>query len=189
MQLPTLNIDRDEVRKGESPAVLLKRRLHTAFGRVRDAIGHAMLEDDIGYPCIRIGCQGRVVIAPQEPGFCVKSESLDAAVDWQIGSIVGFHHAVGELRPFDIGSHQLVGERVVAPKSVAQEIQKIQPVPFGAEVGILQVLPGVGALLEDPAVRRLDHHAEAIENTNVAGVVDWRDDGIRALNTSTVILA
>src|SRR5712692_9126797 len=122
-----------------------------------------MLKDDVGYSGIGVGCDGRVVVAPQEPGFCVEPKSLDATVDGQIGSIVSLQNAVTELCPFDVSSRQLVGERVVAPKGIAQEVQEIQPVPFGADAGILEMLPGIGALLEDPVIRRHNRHAETVE--------------------------
>src|SRR6266852_1115209 len=182
LQPPTLDVDGDEVRKGENPTVLLERRLHAAFGRVTDAVGHTMLEDDVGHPGIGVGCHRRVVIAPQEPGFGVEPESLDAAVDGQVGSIVGLQHAVTELCPLDVGSHELVRERVVAPKGVAQEVQKIQSVQFGCDAGVLEMLPSVGSLLEDPATRRQDHHAETVENTDITGFVHRCDDGAGALN-------
>ena len=44
------------------------------------------------------------------------------------------------------------------------------------------MLSGIGALLEDFAVRRLDHHAETVENTDVTRFVDGVDDGVRPLN-------
>src|SRR5713226_3550312 len=83
-----------------------------------------------------------------------------------------------EFGPLDVRSHQLVGESVVAPKGVAQEIHEIQPVPFRADAGILEMLSGIGALLEDLATRRHDHHAEAVENTDITGFVDGIDDGV-----------
>src|SRR5437899_9977634 len=44
------------------------------------------------------------------------------------------------------------------------------------------MLSGVAALLEDSAVRRLDRHAETVEDTDVTRFVDWVDDGVRPLN-------
>src|SRR5712692_9242005 len=141
-----------------------------------------MLKDDIAYPGISGGCHRRVVIATEEPGSCVEPESLDAAVDGQVGSIVGLKRAVTELRPFDVSSHQLVGERVVAPERVAQEVHQVQPVPSGGDAGILEVLPGVGALLNYRATGRHDHHAETVENADVTRLVDGFDDGVGTLN-------
>src|SRR5947209_8553255 len=115
-----------------------------------------MLKDDVCYSGIGGGCHRSVVIAPEEPGSCIEPESLDAAVDGQVGSILGLQHSVTEFRPFDVSSHQLVGESVVAPKRVAQEVHQIQPVPLGADTGILKMFPGVGALLNYRATRRHD---------------------------------
>jgi len=40
----------------------------------------------------------------------------------------------------------------------------------------------VDALLEDPAARRHDRHAETFEHADVTGCIDGLDDGVRALN-------
>src|SRR5439155_23591789 len=113
-QLPPLHINGDEVRKRENPSVLPKRNFHTAFGRIRDVVRHSMLKNDVGGSGIAGGGHGSVVIAPQEPAVLIEPESLDAAVDGEVGSVVGLDDAVNEFGPFDITSQQLVGQRVVA---------------------------------------------------------------------------
>src|SRR5438094_10121798 len=100
---------------------------------------------------IAAGCHRRVVIAPEEPGFLVEPEALNAAVHRQVWSEVGLKEPVAKLGPVDISSHQLVGERVVAPERVTQEVDEIQLVPFGADTGILEMFSGIGALVEDGA--------------------------------------
>ena len=75
-----------------------------------------------------------------------------------------------------------MGERVVAPERVTQEVDEIQPVPFGADAGILEMLSGIGALVEDGAAWRQNLHGEAIENTGITGCVDRIDDGVGTLN-------
>src|SRR5712692_8826186 len=89
-----------------------------------------------------------------------------------------------EFGPLDVRSHQLVGESVVAPKGVAQEIHEIQPVPFRVDAGILEMLSGIGALLEDLATRRHDHHGETVEYADVAGFVHGIDDGVGMSNVN-----
>ena len=89
-----------------------------------------------------------------------------------------------EFGPFDITSQQLVGQRVVAPKCIAQEVHEIQPVPFRADAGILEMLSGISALLQDLATGRHDHHAETVENPGVTGVVNRIDHGVRATNVN-----
>jgi len=51
-----------------------------------------------------------------------------------------------------------------------------------ADAGILQVVAGVGALLEDGAATRQDHHAEPIEHPGVARFVDGIDHRMGTLN-------
>src|SRR6266849_6584245 len=136
-QLPPLHIDGNEVRKGQDPTVLPHRHLHAAFRRIRDGAEHSVLEDDVGRTHIAGGCHGRVVVAPQEPAVPIEPESLDAAVDWQVGSIIGLQHALMEFGPFDVRSHQLGVELVAAPEGVPQEIHEIQAVPFRTDAGIL----------------------------------------------------
>src|SRR5438132_2963297 len=130
-----------------------------------------MLEDHVGDPRIGVGCHWRVVVAPQQPRVGVKLESLDAAMDWQAGSVIGLQHSVTKLSPGDVGSHQLIGERVVAPERIGQEIQEIQAIPFGGEARILEMFPSVGALLEELSVPRFDHHVETVEDIAVPGIV------------------
>src|SRR5438105_3009006 len=84
------------------------------------------------------------VIAPEEPAFLVEPEALNAAVHRQVCSKVGLEEPVTKLGPFDICSHQLVWKKVVAPERVAEEVDEIQPVPFGADAGILAMLSGIG---------------------------------------------
>src|SRR5205807_10612090 len=114
---------------------------------VPDAVGHSMFKDDVGYSRTGVGGHRCVVVAPEQPGLGVKRESLDPAVDGKIRSVVGFEDSLTLLRPSDVGSHLLVGKCVVAPKCVPDEVQEIQSVPFGADAGVLEVLPGVIALL------------------------------------------
>src|SRR5207249_9946181 len=113
-----------------------------------------MGKDHVGRSRVARGCYGRVVIAPQEPAAPVEPESLDAAVDRQVCSIVDFEHAVMELSPSDVTPHQPVGETVVAPKGIAEEVHQVEPIPLYADGGILQMLPRIGALLDDHAIGR-----------------------------------
>src|SRR5438105_4213151 len=102
-----------------------------------------MFKDDVGDPDIRGGRNRRVVIAPEESRLPVEPESLDAAVDRQVGSVISLQQAVTELCPLDVRSHQLVREGVVAPERIAEEVEEIQAVPLGAGAGVLEVLPSV----------------------------------------------
>src|SRR2546426_4661980 len=72
--------------------------------------------------------------------------------------------------------------RLLAPERVAQEVHEIQPVPASGDAGILKMVAGVGALLEDGAARRQDHHAEPVENTGVTRFVDRIDNRVGTLN-------
>jgi len=107
-----------------------------------------MGKDHVGRSRVARGCYGRVVIAPQEPAGPIEPESLDSAVDRKVGSIVRLKDAVVKLCPSNVRPHQLVRERVVAPKGIAEEIDQIQAVPAGGDGGVLEMLTRVGALLE-----------------------------------------
>ena len=105
-------------------------------------------------------------------------------MDGQAGAKVGLQNSVPQLSPLDVASHQLIGQRVVAPKGIAQEVHEIHSVPLRGDAGVLEMLTGVRTLLEDAAVRSQDHHAESVEHADVAGVIDRLDHGVWALDVN-----
>src|SRR5260370_26384394 len=91
-----------------------------------------MLEDHVGHVDTKRGSHWCIVVAPEQAGLSVKPESLDAAVNRQVGSIVRLQLAIADLGPHDVGPHQLIGQCQVTPDRIAQQVDEIEATPSGA---------------------------------------------------------